>query len=490
MLVKINVIAGPANGKVFVFDKPDCFLFGRASDARLSLPDDPFVSRQHFLLEISPPKCMVTDLGSKNGLFINEVRYGGRRPAGPETETAPDGVMGARLTHGDQIAVGNTIMTISIEAGNLPLECEALENGKTFEIPVGSIQGKPDSVELIEELLKQAAEPQAVPDAPTFKGYYIQEEIGHGSMGTVYKAVEELTGWTVAIKTMKPNMAVKEDSIRMFRREVEVTRQLKHKNIVELLEYGKTANTFYFVIEYVEGMDLDKYVQSKGGRMDLDSETARIMLQTLEGLAYAHKVKIKSKTADGKMKTYTGIVHRDIKPDNILLSSNETHGWIPKISDFGLSKSFESAGLSDITIPGMVAGTPVYWPREQITHYRYLNPATDVFSIAAVFYEALTGSLVRNGFDIVYAVSKHKKRTPRIADFMRVLAENPPIPIRKRRCDIPQPVADVIDRALQETEVPSDKHGMRNILGKLRFPNAEVFHKELLKAFKKSGIKL
>ena len=74
MQVEINIIAGPARGKSFTFDEPDRFLFGRALDAHVSLPNDPYVSRQHFLLEISPPDCKITDLNSKNGIFVNTTR--------------------------------------------------------------------------------------------------------------------------------------------------------------------------------------------------------------------------------------------------------------------------------------------------------------------------------------------------------------------------------------------------------------------------------
>src|SRR5262249_53410462 len=75
--VQISVNAGPAKGQSFTFEQPDCFLFGRALDARVSLPDDPYVSRHHFVLEISPPDCKVTDLESKNGTYVNTLRLGG-----------------------------------------------------------------------------------------------------------------------------------------------------------------------------------------------------------------------------------------------------------------------------------------------------------------------------------------------------------------------------------------------------------------------------
>lgn len=516
MHVEISVTEGPAKGQFFSFDEPDCFLFGRAKDARLSLPNDPYVSRQHFMIEITPVECTVTDLGSKNGVFVNSVRYGGRKKPDEGVEQAPDGQMSATLGDGDVITVGNTVMRVSIKAENKCGKCgetitgdliiksadticgficpkclaDAEKKSKPASGDSGESSHSTGSIRMLESILKQAASPYKKKETQMFMGYRIEKKIGQGNMGTVYKAVDELTGMAVAIKTMKSQLAAKKENLHLFRREVEITRQLKHKNIVELFDYGKSDGTFFFVIEYVDGMSLETLFgkrKKERGNIDL-KEAAPIMIGSLEGLTYAHRVKIRTKTPEG-VKKFRGIVHRDIKPDNILLTRRKNR-WIPKISDFGLSKSFESAGLSGLTMPGMVGGTPVYWPREQITHYRYLNPATDVFSIAAVFYEILTGYFVREGFRNLFAKYKRQGRTPGIPDFMLVLAENPPIPIRERNGDIPLPLAEVIDRALTEAEVPSDKSEMRKILAAIRYPDAGVFLRELAVAFRKIGIRI
>ncbi len=511
MQVELKVTAGPASGRIFKFEKPDCFLFGRTKDARLSLPDDPYISRQHFLMEISSCSCRITDLGSKNGVFINGIRYGGRKPPEPGVKQAMDGRMGKILNDGDIIIVGNTIMEISIQ-GKVPCAvcgteisipalyeedkddvshrcdpCKERESGEGLESLSESlfdgVNSKP--LELLSEILSSAA-PFSDSDTPQLSGYHLEKEIGGGNMSRVYVGTCQLSGVTVAVKTMAPQISVDEEAVRLFQREIEITRRLNHKNIVELIEYGRIKDLFFFVVEYVDGMDLDGFIKSRGGKLSME-EAAPIMLGALEGLAYAHRAKIRMKTPDGSVKTCIGVVHRDIKPNNILLAK-EQDGWIPKVSDFGISKSFESAGLSDMTQPGMVAGTPVYWPREHITYYRYLNPATDVFSMAAVFYEMLTGRMVREGFDTLYMKSKKQGRPPGMSDFMRVLAENPTIPIRERLADIPGPVANVIDRALKEVDLPPDKHVMRDTLANVRYPNADVFRRELSKAFKKAGI--
>lgn len=520
MSIEINVIKGPAKGQVFTFDKPDCFLFGRSRDARISLPKDPYLSRLHFLLEISPPACKVTDLGSKNGLFVNNIRYGGRKQPDPGIIQAPGGANGTSLSDGDEIEAGDTLMKISIckaestlsspdAISDYPVEesatltrvhargrvlCTQCQKDVTGEIGIYGMDSIVDYVcDTCRETLSrnpdsharnsEIPEPQDMADIPVFfQGYRIQEELGSGGMGKVYKAIDEQTGKIVAIKTMLPHTAINAEKIRSFQREIEVTRQLQHKNIVKMLDHGNEQGIFFFVMEYVDGTDLADYIRTKGGRLDLN-DAIPLMTEILEGLSYAHKTDVEIGISGGIKKRFTGLVHRDIKPQNILIGSSNNI-IIPKIADFGLSKSFESAGLTDMTVPGQIAGTPIYWPREQITHYKYLNPATDVFSIAAVFYEMLTGSWVRDGFTEMFAQCRRENRKPAISDYIRLIAKNQTVPIRRRCPDIPRKVADVIDRALSEDEVPIDEKEMRTALAKLRYPDAEAFNYALTNALK------
>ncbi len=495
MHVEIKVTEGPAKGQTFTFREPDCFLFGRAADARISLADDPYISRHHFLLEISPPDCRVTELNSKNGMFVNGVRYGGRKPPEPGVIQAPAGDREVRLKDGDEIAVGDTVMKVRIEIKDRFKETKTRLRqpyyiGEDSEIlPDADAEpkrGKDSPIDFLWSLLRDKEKASGSSEIPIIQGYDIKEEIGRGGMSIVFQAVDRSTGKTVAIKTMRPSVAMNAESIRLFQREIKITSRLKHKNIVEVLDYGKTETVFFFVLEFVEGTDLERYLNSQGGRLEID-EALSIMLQVLEGLAYSHRIKLKMTFPDGREKRIAGIVHRDLKPENILLTRSGDI-LVPKLADFGLSKSFESAGLSNMTLAGQVAGTPVYWPREQITHYRYLSPVTDVFSIAAVFYEMLTGAYVREGFREMYDECERRKRTPGVADYMAVISENPPIPIRERQSDIPKAVAAVIDRAIQEVEVPSDEEKMRSVLAGLRYADAGVFREELLAACKKAGV--
>ncbi len=496
MRIEISIIAGPAKGQHFIFEKPDRFLFGRALDARVSLPNDPYVSRQHFLLEVSPPECKVTDLDSKNGTFVNGVRYGGRKPADKGVKQAPPHVQDVALRDGDKITVGDTEMLVMIATSAPPAETD---RDRTVSF-VSSAKGEHDQVAnpigMLGQLLQSAAKKKQVESPiltpkvdngmPQIAGYRIDDMIDRGGMGMVYKATDLRKNKDVAVKIMLPNMATNPDNVKSFQREIDVTRQLKHRNIVELYDHGKTESLFYFVLEYVNGMNLYQFLMSRGGKIPLES-AASIMLDTLDGLAYAHYVTIISEIAGGTSQTYTGIVHRDLKPQNILLGFTP-QGVVTKISDFGISKSFESAGFTNITKPGEVLGTPMYWPREQITHYKYLNPATDVFSIAAVFYEMLTGKWVRDGFEALFERCKRQKRLAAISDYMTAIIGNPAIPIQQRNPEIPDPVARVIDRALKEAEVPYDEYKMREALAGLRYPDAKAFREALQQALEESGL--
>lgn len=118
MYVEIHVTAGPAKGRSFIFKNPGNLLFGRDADAHISVPDDQYVSRQHFVLEIDPPMCKLRDLNSTNGVFVNGVHYGGRIPPQAGTKQAQDGIKEVVLKNGDEIAVRDTRIKISIQSSS------------------------------------------------------------------------------------------------------------------------------------------------------------------------------------------------------------------------------------------------------------------------------------------------------------------------------------------------------------------------------------
>ncbi|MDY0094537.1 MAG: protein kinase [Candidatus Vecturithrix sp.] len=455
MKVELQVIAGPAAGQQFTFDKPDCFLFGRSEEAHISLPNDPYVSRQHFLLEISPPDCKLRDLNSKNGVFVNGIRYGGRKPPIPGIQQAPNGVREVHLKDRDEIIIGDTRICISIEHVS-----EGSANRRTI--------------------------PQITAEVPKIPGYRIEQTLDQGKMGVVYKASEHATGATVALKIVSSRTVFDSDKIRQFQQELEVLSQLRHQHIARLLRYGQIDGKFYFVSEYVDGMNVAQLCETRGGTLSL-AEAVPLMLGILDGLAYAHRVKITIHTPQGTDRVFRGIVHQDLKPQNILVT-HQKGAWCAKITDFGLSKAFEASGLTNITSPDQILRAPIYWPREQITHYTHPVPASDVFAIAAVFYEMLTGHWVRDGFhELLHKMAQHGK-LPSISDYFQVILANPAIPIRHRCQNIPEPLANVLDRALRESAIPQNPVKMNEMLRHLRYSDAQELRNALMQAFQEVHI--
>ena len=168
---------------------------------------------------------------------------------------------------------------------------------------------------------------------------------------------------------------------------------------------------------FYEGGSIADLVKRRGGRVPLN-EAWPIMLQALQGLAFAHR---------------SNFVHRDVKPHNILLDG-KNHTWIAKVADLGLMKDFEQAGLSGMTVTGTAAGTYPFMPREQLVNFKYVKPVSDVWAIGATFYNMLTGQFPRE--------------TQRGQDPMVAVLRGEAIPIRRRMPSIPSRVAEVLDRSL------------------------------------------
>jgi pSer/pThr/pTyr-binding forkhead associated (FHA) protein len=389
--VRLEVVAGPIAGRQFVFDAHDTLLFGRSSEchARLSEKDGK-TSRHHFLLEVNPPVARLRDLGSLNGTWVNSTRYGGRGALTPE-EAAQQRWPEVDLADGDSIRVGATVFAVRIE-GDAHLETGPLE-----------------------DLLRKG--PAHLPPA-SVGGFDVGSLLGRGGMGAVYKARRRSDGALVALKLMRPEVVVDEQARVIFLREIAVTAQLRHPNVVELLDHGVLGDTFYFALEYCAGGNLAAALLAR--EQPLPVETAvRLTASLLDGLSAAHE---------------RGFVHRDIKPENVLLTDSEMTGV--KLADFGLAKSFEQAGLSGLTATGAVGGTLYFMPREQITHFRLLRPASDVWSMGATLYHMLTFSYPRD-----FAPG---------TDPLQVILNGGTVPLRAREPSLPQALAEVVDRAVDD----------------------------------------
>lgn len=239
-------------------------------------------------------------------------------------------------------------------------------------------------------------------------------------------------------------------------------------------------------MEFVDGTDLHALAAAQGGRLSL-STAAPIFLDVLDGLAYAHRAHVDVATRDGRRLAATGIVHRDLKPTNILVY-RAGERWRAKIADFGLAKAFGTAGMSGMTSAGTAHGTPAYWPREQLLYFRYLNPPSDVFSAAAVFYQVLTGEFIRNGVRELLERCRLQARSPTIPDFVKLITEEHIVPIRARDASLPAHVSAVIDRALTEPPLTGNEPALRETLAAARYPDGGAFREALADALARDGV--
>ncbi len=432
MRVILDVIQGPKRGRAFVFDRHDTFIVGRSRFVHCPLPEDSALSRDHFLIEINPPRCELRDLNSTNGTFVN-----GRR------------VDRARLDSRDRIAAGQSVFEVRVEGMPSVSVAEiATMPGSPAESVALGLNGEPihcigcgafappetdiargshmvvanEAVDWLCELCRAEVDmsPQAIPQ------YAILRELGRGAMGVVYLAQHQETGRKVALKQIVPESAAARSAVDRFLREMEVISQLKHPNIVEWLEQGTTRGLFWFAMEFVSGLNLEALAVSQPGTYPI-YQACRMACQVLKGLEHAHA---------------QGYVHRDIKPENILIGRTQA-GLVAKLSDFGLAKSYRGIGLAGLTFSGEMRGTIPFMPPEQVLDFKTVLPSGDLYAMAATLYYLITGTFI---FDAVEEGG----------DLIRKLLEEQPVPIRDRRPEVPEGLAKVLERCLATT--PADRY--------------------------------
>lgn len=410
MKVSLRVIAGPHTGRVFTFDQHETFLIGRSESAHFCLPEDRYFSRHHCILEIAPPQCFLRDLGSTNGTFVNGQRTesiylkSGDRIQGGET------VIEVEVTSETQLAptVGSPLLTTPSIVTVQCLNCGVLSDAEA---------SRPDTklTYLCEDCREKLMQnPQPIPN------YQMIRMLGQGGMGSVMLARSIKDGRAVAIKTLLPEVAVSEQSLKRFMREIEVAASLQHPHIVSYIEHGTHNGMVYLVSEYVGGMDASKLAKHRGGKLHF-MEVVKIIEQTLSALDFAHKL---------------GFVHRDIKEQNILVDGSYPN-YNSKLTDFGLAKSFKQTGMSGVTMVGDVAGTIAYMPPEQIRDFKDVQPPSDIYAVGMTAYTLLTG---RHALDISPKAG--------IAETVKAIFEKPIVPLIIHSTEIPNGIGTVIEKAI------------------------------------------
>jgi serine/threonine-protein kinase len=244
--------------------------------------------------------------------------------------------------------------------------------------------------------------------------YSLQRELGRGGMATVYLAHDAQRPDPVAIKVMHSNLADALDSKR-FRREMGVAASLAHPLIVPLHDSGSAGGVLYYIMPYIEGESLYERLQRER-RLPLE-DALRITHDVAAALGYAHS---------------RGVLHRDVKPENILLA-----GGHALIADFGLARAIGAADYAKLTETGVIVGTLYYMSPEQLREDRDLDQRADIYSLGCILYEMLSGGPPYTGRSLTEVAS-------------RILRASVPS-VRRLRADVPATVDQVISRALAKS---------------------------------------
>ena len=275
----------------------------------------------------------------------------------------------------------------------------------------------------------------------------------------MFRLRENNGGSRLALKIMLPEFADQPQIRMFFAREMQNSLALRHPHIVQSVGAGVSGSTPYLVMEYCSGGSLGALID-RCGRVPLN-EAIRIALEVLEALEYAHTAEIRGVLLrDGRAVTAHGLVHRDIKPQNVFLD-REGDRASAKLGDYGLAKAYALAGLSGMTKRGMVRGTLGFMPRQQLGNALEAGPEVDVWAVAAMLYAMLTGDTPRD-FNAVADV-------PPDAYPFYIVQETAPLPIHSREPNVPVRLAALLDRALDDREY-------------LAFSSASDFRRELLAA--------
>jgi eukaryotic-like serine/threonine-protein kinase len=259
--------------------------------------------------------------------------------------------------------------------------------------------------------------------------YELEELVGTGGMSSVYRAHDRLLERNVALKVLHEGLTTEGDHVERFRREARAVAQLSHPNIVTVIDRGEQDARQFIVFEFVPGENLKELVGRVGPLPE--REAIRLALQVARALAFAHG---------------QGLVHRDVKPQNVLL----TEEGRAKVTDFGIARSLDVAG--GLTQTGTVMGTSDYIAPEQ-ARGSHVDELSDVYSLGAVLYELLTGEVPFSGDNFVAVAMRH--------------INEPPPSVRERRPDVSPRLDAAVRRAMAKD--PGDRfRSMEEFAGELQ----------------------
>lgn len=246
--------------------------------------------------------------------------------------------------------------------------------------------------------------------------YRIDGVLGKGATGVVFLASHVVIGKRVALKCLYPQHSASPNAVERFFREAKIAATVEHPNVIQVFDGGRENDVLYLAMERLEGESLadriDRGALALGDALD-------VFLGIMDGVAAVHEC---------------GVVHRDLKPDNIFLVRTRSGGpGVPKVLDFGISK-LKDPGLRELTTLGTVMGTPVYMAPEQISSSRDVDARADVYSLGVMLYEALAG-------DVPYPEES-------VIEIFRRAQRGDAEPLERVRPDVPAAVARVVEKAM------------------------------------------
>src|SRR5213595_699252 len=290
--------------------------------------------------------------------------------------------------------------------------------------------------------------------------YTVEGELGRGGMGVVYKARDERLKRQVAIKVLPPELAFREEIRIRFLREAETAARLSHPHIVPIHSVGEGPDGLvYFVMAYVDGESVAGRLKRRGR---LPSEEARrIMLETSDALGAAHAL---------------GIIHRDVKPDNILLEGSR--GRVV-VTDFGIAKALSSTtGSATLTATGVAIGTPHYMSPEQAAGDREIDGRSDIYSLGVVGYQTLAGELPFSAPTVPGLLLKQiTEQAPNLQDKSPTCPDDLASCVMRSLEKEPEarwPTADALRRALESRSAPPYRPSRRPSVSLLARPETRL----------------
>jgi len=367
----LTVLAGPDRGKTVIVGEGQSVVIGRDPRAKMQLSDHE-ISRLHCEVQNAGGIYSVSDLNSRNGTKVNDEKIT-KRP----------------LRQGDVIEVGSTRIMFKVEravveqAAEPKAKPQVTPRRRPTGLPSPASPGAPAEESpapgAILETIASAPENAAVePGGDAFVGrklgdFKVVAKLGAGDSASVYKAVQFSKNRLVALKVFPPEMARDAAAMTRFIRGAKSGSQLRHPNIVRILGGGQTEGIYYIFMEFVEGCSLrDLMKKAQDGELLAPKTCVNIATQLAEALQLAYEKRI---------------VHRNIKPDNILVDKD----GVVKLSDLGLAKTIQEPGGSDITDPGTILGTLNYMSPEQLADAGIVDHRSDIYSLGATLYALVTG---------------------------------------------------------------------------------------------------